>query len=272
MTIFYDDFLSSDFNYINSLQQANSIIEPDRDFAHFDLFLEKEEQEVFDQVYVPLFTESEKNEAMKKNIFLQYKESVFFDRCLNCNYAEYPLEDLRLELLEKITDESLVDSLIKIIRKISINTKYAIGNDNDYIVAQFRIIPSHFGDARWHTDGLFKDVDRRVIMTFKGEPTEFYQASEEFKKEILENMEDYSKSKHYNGIDITKINKATSGQATIFNNKVENAALHSSPLIFNSIRIVLIIDIVDPESMELLNLELEEDGYVVNQSPSSYLI
>ena len=270
---FYNDFTSDDFSYVNSLINANSLIEEGRDFVHFDLHLTQDEQNAFNQINIT--------------------QGLSLDYCLNCNYTENPLDEIYSALLQNIEDPLTTDIMINAIKRLSIDTTYAIGNKNDYIILQFRIeTPFVKSTFSWHLDGLFKDIERRVIIPLKGEPTEFYQGSPELNEEINDY---YLYPFHYeitpdgefkfdandkkinpdHKIDITKISKPTYGQATIFNNKFGNAALHKSPDIISSTRMLCILDIVSAESMKLLNLELEDNlstPHLMTQTPSNYLI
>ena len=58
-------------------------------------------------------------------------------------------------------------------------------------------------------------------------------------------------------IDIMQISKATDGQGTIFNNHYKNAALHKTPDIVSSTRIVFLVDILNAVSLDIIKYKVK---------------
>lgn len=265
----FDNFCEAyNLGFIDSLAAAKANLS-NNSFIHFDLNLLSDHLAIFSQL-----------------ISGANKENCWFDGCLNCNDSQDQTQALIDCISKSSSSESIIiHQAVNVISKLAKDIKFAIGNPHDYILVQFRVLYNSLNNSPtenqdWHTDGLYSDFAQRTIITFKGNPTDFYYLASEKRVEYNDLYSIYNSGQNYSALQdfITPelISKARVNQGTIFTNLADNAAVHATPKTGGepgSTRITLIVDVASQEVMASHNNKLAEEGgnsqpHFINQTPA----
>lgn len=264
----FDNFCQSyNSDFIDSLATASSSLH-NNSFVHFDLNLSNDDFVVFNQL-----------------TSAQNKDDCYFDECLNCDNTKNQTQAL-IDCINNSSDSeaTIINQAVSIVIKLANDIKITLGNPHDYILVQFRNLYNNLdtdvvanNNQDWHIDSLYSDFAQRTIITFKGNPTDFYPLASDKRNEYNDLYNIYNSGQNYSAlqdfIDPALISNPKTGQGTIFTNLADNAAVHAIPKSggeLGSTRIVLIIDIASKETMDLFNnrlIEDEQNPRPINQTP-----